>query len=788
MRRLAFVLPLVIIAIAAALWGTYRMRVQKLIESAPATPPTLPITLTSSSDEWQWVQNKDGKPAVQIKAKGSRFLKDAGKLELDAVELKLFQKDHKHYDLVKSPKAVFSQTEGKLFSDGEVEITLDVPVEGNPPHQLTSIKTTGISFDSKSGKADTDKPASFKFENGDGTCVGVSYDPDVHELHMNSQVDINLTGKGKRSKPMRVQTEKLVYQEQAAKIFLGPWSKLMRENTVVDAAGSIINLKDKQIDTIDADHAHGIDSYPKRHLNYAADALHLTYNDDQELEKMTGVGNAHLTSESKGSETSVKANNVDLFFETENHESILRRTLANGAASVEAKPEPQPNGKLAESKIIHSETIELKMRKGGHELEEVDSRVPASLELIPNQPAQHHRILHGAEMTILYGQQNQIQSFRSTKVTTETNPLPPKPGQKAKPRDLDIAKTASDNMTAEFEPKSGQMKRMKQWGHFTYEEGESHAVGETAYLDNDTNIMDIDKNARVWDASGSTNGEHIKLAQNTGDFNAEGHVSTTRLPETKKSASAMLDDSQPSQGTADHVWSGNKNRAVHYEGHAVLWQTSNRIAADRIDIDRDKKILVAEGNVVSEFIDQDDNKSDQPAPAKPLAAANVAAKPEPPADGLNNLPPAAKPSDKPLVYTVVHAAKMVYTDKERLADYTGGAALTRPNMTIKGAQMQAFLNAKDSNEDSRLNHMLADGNVEIFDKGADRTRTSKGDHGEYYTADSRIVIRGDKARLVDSKKGESVGQELTYFSDDDRLLIKGAPAEPVKSRIIRRKQ
>jgi lipopolysaccharide export system protein LptA len=791
MRRLAFLVPVVIILIGAALWGTYQIRLGKLAATAPEKPPVLPTTLSSKAEDWQWGQNKDGKPAVQIKAKGSRFLKDAGKLELDGVELKLFQKDGKHYDLIKSPKAVFSQAEGKMASEGEVEITLTVPVEGTSPHQLTSIKTSAINFDSKSGRSETNAPASFTFENGNGTCVGLFYDPEVRELHMNGQVDMHLVGKGKRSKPMRVQAERLVYQEFASKIFLGPWSKLTRENTVVDAAGSIINLKEKQLDTIDADHAHGVDSYPKRHLKYAADSLHLVYGEDGELQKLTGTGNANLTSESKGSETNVKANSVDLFFEPDGNDNVLRRTLANGNASVENKPEPQPGGKLAESKVIKSETIELKMRKGGHELEQVDSRVPATLELLPNQPSQHHRILHGAEMTILYGPQNQIQSFRSTKVTTETYPLPPpppKPGQKPKPQTLIIAKTASENMTAEFEPKTGQMKRMKQWTNFTYEEGESHATGDSAYLDNSTNIMDIDKTARVWDATGSTNGDHIKLNQTTGDFDAQGHVSTTRMPDTKKSASALLDDSQPSQGAADHVWSGNKNRLVHYEGHAALWQTGNRIQADKIDIDRDKKILVATGNVVSEFIDQDKGPAAAP-PARAAAAPQpapspVAAKPE--ADGSIPAPPPAKPAGKPVVYTIVHAAKLVYTDTARLADYTGKVEMKRPDMTVKSDQMQAFLNPKDSKDDSRLHHMIADGSVEIWDKAIDRTRTSKGDHGEYYTEDSRIVVRGNNANMVDSKKGDIVGQELTYYSDDERLIVKGEPRQPVKSRLHRK--
>ena len=69
---------------------------------------------------------------------------------------------------------------------------------------------------------------------------------------------------------------------------------------------------------------------------------------------------------------------------------------------------------------------------------------------------------------------------------------------------------------------------------------------------------------------------------------------------------------------------------------AALWQTANRIQADRIDIDRDKKILVAAGNVVSEFMDQDnqDDKDDTPesTPSHIVAsgaqAIPVVAKPE----------------------------------------------------------------------------------------------------------------------------------------------------------------
>ena len=92
----------------------------------------------------------------------------------------------------------------------------------------------------------------------------------------------------------------------------------------------------------------------------------------------------------------------------------------------------------------------------------------------------------------------------------------------------------------------------------------------------------------------------------------------------------------------------------------VLWQSSNRIQADRIDIDRDKKNLIADGQVVSEFKDNDKDDDAEGAPT-------VKAKPVP-----------AQP-----IFTIVKAEHMVYTDQDRQAVYTGGANFWRPNLTVK---------------------------------------------------------------------------------------------------------
>ena len=113
--------------------------------------------------------------------------------------------------------------------------------------------------------------------------------------------------------------------------------------------------------------------------------------------------------------------------------------------------------------------------------------------------------------------------------------------------------------------------------------------------------------------------------------------------------------------------------------------------------------------------------------------------------------------------------------------------LNRPGLNVKSADLQAFLNPKDTKEDSRLNRAVGDGKVEIIDSTPLRHRIGRGDHGEYFTADDKVILRGNLADLYDSiKKDESHGTELTYFTTDDRLLIKGAPSKPVDSRLHRK--
>jgi lipopolysaccharide export system protein LptA len=743
------------ILIAAAVFAVFRIQRSALRGQRRPVPDSIPLDTKSTAIDYEWGQSTNGLFNVRLIAKHQKTSADGSRAELEDIQLLIYQKNGLHYDRVKTHYAEFTTSDHKLYAPGDAEITLDVPAKGDPAHQLTSITTSGINFDSNTGQAVTDKHVSFAFAEGTGTCTGASYDPTNHNLSLNNNVTVNLNGKGPNSKPMKIESGQLVWNEMQGVLVLLPWSRMTRDQNVLDAAQSTVVLKGRNVDWIDAVQGHGTDKQPDKQIDYSADTLHVKYNEDHEIEQMTGNGHAKLVSHGAGSDTTMTGNVVDLHFAQDDDKSVLTAATATGSGTLESKPAADPKGDTPDTKIIKSEVLSLQMKPGGKDLDRVETHAPGTLEFLPNQNSRHRRVLKADAMVVSYGARNEVQSFHATGASGATTATYPseEDRQKKKPS-LAVANTSSKTIDASFDEK-GQLKQMKQTGDFRYTEGERKAQAENATLQNSTNVMDLEKNARISDTSGSTAADNIQIDQTTGDFEAHGHVATTRLPEqSNKSESAMLDKNEPTLGTADRVTSANRNHLIRYAGNAVVWQTSNRIQGDRIDIDRDKKTVIADGKVVTQF---EDNPKDD-------------------ASALKNKP--VQP-----IFTIVKSQHMVYTDQDRLANYTGGVDFWRPTLTVKSNTLKAYLNEQNSDADSRINHALSDGDVEIVQFAADRRRIGKSEHAEYSTEEGRVTLTGGEPKLEDTKRGNTRGDKLTWYTDDERLVVEGAPRQTGKTRI-----
>lgn len=745
-RRLLLV---AIVFILIAVLGAYRVQKRLLQQQSPQKPAALPSHLNASAEEWRHTTTRpDGRPLMSLMAKDFRQVKATGLVELDHVEVKLHHEEGDLYDFVKSARAEFRPAQRELYSEGDVEIILGVPAATGPTNRLVSIRSSAVTFDTTTGRARTERPATFAFENGDGSCVGASYDPQSRELLMYDRVTVNLKSQGPRGRTMKVESEKLSYKEALAAVMLYPWSRLTQENSMIEAGDTIVVLENGAVKKVESNKAKGEARYPNQKLEYDADHLWVEFTPEGVIEKVIGEPRAHLVSTTPSSRTTVSTNRIDLEFETATGESVLKRSLARGNAVVESTP-AAPSGDV---RILRSDTIVTNMRPGGEEIEGVNTDSPGEIEFVPRVETRRRRMMKGERLYITYGPGNQIKTFRSINVATRTEPRPKVKGGLA-------VETWSKDLLADFDPKTGEMKRLEQWQDFRYQEGERRARAGHAVFEPEPDLMTLTDAARVWDPDGSTSGDAIRLDQKTGAFAAEGHVTSSRAAErtgeatkgrTREEASewtGVLGGKEPMQATAERMNSEKRNTLITYEGKAVLWQGGNRIQADRVVIDRAQRRMTASGNVVSQL-----------------------------ADGT--------PAGKPAVFTVVKAANMVYTDADRQALYTGGAVMNRPGLTIESEKLRAFLAAPD--EESRLERLYADGRARVVQKLPDRIRTGTGDHAEYFALEQRIVLRGGNPVFEDSKGGTTRGAELTYFIADDRLLVSGAPKERATSRIPRK--
>jgi lipopolysaccharide export system protein LptA len=750
---------LLLVAIAAILTGlgiTYRARKEILQANAPARPAALPATLNSKSQAYCLTEANADHTTVSICADDVREMKDSSAIHFTNVVLKLFNKTGDAYNLVTSAAATFYRAEQRLYSEGETAITLDLPVEGAPKRPPVSIKSSGVNFATATGQADTDRPSSFSFENGSGSAKGAFYDPASRVLHLKNDVKLDWKPAGPRAKPMRIEAATLYYREADNEIWLKPWGRLTRENTAVEGNDVTVKLQtgadgNKSLRTVEATGAHGADSYPKRKLDYSADHLLVSFNENGEVEKITGNAGAKLVATSDTAETSIDARHVDLVFEPQGDEMVLAGVNGEGNAVVASKPLPVAGRQLSETHVLRSEKLDMKMRPGGREIERVVTQAPGTVEFLPNLPTQRRRTLTGKDMVIAYAPGSRIESFQAVDVRTQTEPTP-----EEKKRNRVTSVTTSKAMHARFDPKTGRTAAIDQTGDFTYEEGDRRARAAKASLDSATDQIVLDTAARIADASGTTSADRIRMNQNTGDFTAEGNVNSSRMPEkdAKKNAQ-MLSGDEPLHAQARRMDSSNRNRKLHYEGDVVMWQGANRLQADVVDLDREKKTLLADGRVVT-------NLWEQPKDPKKKAAATP-------------------------ILTEVRAPRLVYTEADRQAVYTGGATLKRPNLQVKARQIRAFLNPEGG--ESSLEKAFADGAVEIFQSSPKGTAyNGTGERSEYYTAEQKVILLGGKPAMVDNKGSRSQAPGgFTYWANDDRLVVNGSENEPANTRLKRKK-
>jgi lipopolysaccharide export system protein LptA len=296
---------------------------------------------------------------------------------------------------------------------------------------------------------------------------------------------------------------------------------------------------------------------------------------------------------------------------------------------------------------------------------------------------------------------------------------------------------------------------------------ELRATSGHATYQSDGQWLYLTANPRVVDGGMEMTATKVDLTQATGDAFAHGNVKATwtnvKAGSNHASQSTVaLGGQDPAHVIADEAHLHQSTGEVEFDGNTRLWQDANSVEGPAIMLDRDKRTLTARGAGTA-------------APVKVVllsAGSAGAAKTK------------GERSSKPVAPTVirVQGGDLFYSDLDRKALMHGGqlgsvtAEMGTATSTSDQIELQLAPTSNHSSGQSQVETMTARGHVVVTSQG----RRGVGEQLVYTGATGNYVLTGTQAvlpRMSDPERGAATGEALIFNSRDDSVSIEGGGHE-----------
>ena len=722
----------------------------------------IPSGLVSQASRWHWSQSSAERPKVEIFADSFRQSTETHLFDLEGVELRIFHKNGRRYDQVISRAARFDSRTEKLHGDGEVTLILGIDLEsaGNGAEAATKIRSSGVTFEAKTGVCVTDRPTVYEFAGGSGRSVGAFYDSVRRYFRMDKQVHVFRDPPAPGLPPVEVRAQELHYHEVEQRVDLVGGVQLKQGPREARAEKAHVYLEQGEVRRVDLTRAGGREQQAGRAVEFEAELAMLWYGPGQVLEKVVGERSARVRSVSGKSALTAWGERLQLLYDPlpGGKGSVLRAADARVSAGVEAaqgRPARSQSaggvndaagaaGGAGERPVrrVSSEWILLTMKPGGQEIDRVETHAPGSLELIPGSADPWRRRMTAKRIRMDYGPANRMEKLLAFGDVEVLNTPPP--SGKTEARTTTPLSTWSQYLEADFD-EAGEAARIKQWNGFRFRRGTSEGSAEQADLDLPTGRTRLRKGARIRNESGAVNADMIVLEEAAGRMEARGKVSSVHSESAaagEGASESLFSPAEPVLATAENLLSEQEHGVLRYSGQARLWQGVNRVEAQNITIDRRGKNLSARGDVRTVM--------------RPSGGG--------PNGGKSAFPEA-------LVRVSSHA--LDYDETTGRAVYRKQAKLTRQDLTVFSDEIEGLLDGEDGG--AELQAAFARGAVRIFrsSAGPSSERQGFGREAEYLPAEDRVELTGSPARLRTANGRETWGARLIYHLAEDRIIVDG---------------
>jgi lipopolysaccharide export system protein LptA len=758
-------------------------------------PARLGLQIQQSAKDYTITHSdKKGHPVFTVHASKAVRFKN-GHASLHDVGITLYGPNGDSADRIYGSDFDYDEATGIASATGEVQIDLSSPAEGKSPPPKTAgdddaaqrtihVKTSGLSFNQKTGVATTEQEVEFHLPKAAGKAVGATYDSQMGLLVLNHAVEITSSTNGAPFLVHASHAQLLRDNRQA--FLLNAATDFRNERSFSDQA--IVYFRaDGSASHIDAKGNVHLETDAGQNLKAQSAAINL---DAQSQPTHAELGGGLLfISEDKVHH--MRGNAVEGSLQFGSEASLRHVQLRNAVSFVDQQLALPDDPKGSATREVRASKLDVDFAPGPDDRPAAQKAFAAGgaiviLHTISNTGPQQNTTIAADQLLATLANGNSITALNGSGHTSLTTQAPDGATQTSTGDTLDIAfapvalKPAAKSKAGQraakssdvLESSSSRLQSAVQQGNVTMTQTPApapdtgktgapsmHATAQRAEYHSSDQVLHLLGSPRLNDGSLDLSAKSIDFHRDSGDATATGDVKATYIQ--LANASGQTNGASPSPGPAlggqgpAHVVAAEASMSrasgeAIFRGQARLWQGTNSVAAPSIELSRTHQTLNAYGE-------------GDGAPVNAVFAM------------------ASDPKHKQAVIRI-HSRDLLYSEAERLANFRGSVVADDPSGTIRSDRADVFLVPSSapgqSSGQSQLDRMIASGHVTLSQPG----RKGTGEKLVYTQQDGRCVLTGTSGaapRLSDQVHGTVTGASLIFNTRDDSVSVNGGQSSAV---------
>ena len=742
-------------------------------------PAAVAATVEQQSNEFSFSKVENDRTLFTIRASRATQFKDENRAAvLEDVWITIYGREGNRNDNIHTRECNYEPKSGAVHCQGDVQIDLSaaVPAAGKTPaseknvkpaatepkaSQAIQITTKNLSFDRESGEASTSEPVQFRFPEGQGHAVGVTYDSRDATVRLEHDVEIDTVASEKTGGLPVTATGGSLEIRRNERIVLLNTPAMVRQGSRELAAGKISIQLDADFH---AQHAIAEDQPSVRSKTadgeFAATGERFEgfLNPGGFIDRIIADGKVNGTNRTKTGNDAFSMSHAD--FTMQGKQNVIKDMAATGDVSFDSQ-------QGSDSRSLQTQSLLVKFGPGKQPgKERVESAETLAPGTIISKTATDSTELRAKKFVTQFsaaGQMEKLFGYSGVEIRHQIGSAAPQI-------------SSATELVATFAA-NGEWDTLDEKGNVKFQQADRQASAARARVSRATDTIAMEGSPVLSDAVSRTTASNVTIDQKSGDIRATGGVVSTYTPAAQGNAQGSAQSTPMTIGagaghiSAQMLTGSTTSGHVIYTGHARLWQGDSVLQANQIEVWRDEKKLVATGNVVAVF----------PQASGPEAKTFASPAAHPAAQGKVSGSNAPHP---PTLWEI-HAPALTYWSDTGKAHLEGGVTANSQEGSMDSQTLDVFLTAvpaahqgtqaapapataiAGSSGAHQLDHALALGGVTV--RQADRQ--GKAEQAEYTAADGKFVLSGGSPIITDASSDTTTGHSLTFFVANDTILI-----------------